>query len=108
MIEKDYTDKHGIQRRVLVQDEYSDPAKGILKSIYLDEELKERGWTTENIKSLYNELWKRQLITAADLLKNEAPALVRAALVAVLSLDIQTLQSIAKDQVQNGRTNRRT
>lgn len=108
MISKDFKDKQGIPRRALVPDEYSDPKKGIIISIYLDEELRKRGWTPENITRLYDELWKRGLITPADVLNPQAQHLLRASLLAVVQMDSQTLQSIAKEQTQDGRPNHRT
>lgn len=102
MIERDYVDKKGIPRRVLVNDEYDDPAKGIVTSLYLDEKLKEKGWADYQISRLYEELWKRGIITPAQV-TSESHALLRSALQAVMSMDVMTLQSIAEDQ-QNGRT----
>ena len=108
MIEKDYKDKKGIHRRALVPDEYSDPAKGILISVYLDEELKKRGWANDNITKLYDELRKRNLITCADFQNPQAQQLLRASLLAVSQMDVQTLQAIAMEQTQDGRTSNRT
>lgn len=102
MIERDYVDKKGIPRRALVNDEYSEPSKGILTSIYLDEKLRELGWADYQIARLYQELAKRGLVACADF-KNESHALMRSALMAVLALDVQTIQSIAEEQ-RNGRT----
>lgn len=108
MIEKDFKDKKGIHRRALVPDEYSDPAKGIIVSVYLDEELRKRGWSNDNISKLYTELRQRGLITPADFLKPQAQQLLRASLLAVSQMDVQTLQAIALEQTQDGRTNQRT
>lgn len=102
MITKDFKDKKGIHRRALVPDEYSDPAKGIIVSVYLDEELRKRGWSNDNISKLYTELRQRGLITPADFLKPQAQQLLRASLLAVSQMDVQTLQAIALEQTQDG------
>lgn len=102
MVEVDYVDKKGIPRRVLVNDEYDDPAKGIITSIYLDETLREKGWADYQIKRLYEELTKRGIITPAQV-TSVSHALLRSALQAVMSMDVQTLEAIAETQ-RNGRT----
>lgn len=107
MLEKDYVDKKGIPRRALVETETSPPDKGILTSFYMDDVLRERGCSADFIKTLYNEMVTRGLITPADILEPQAAELLRAALLATIRLDVQTLQGIAKEQFNNGRTNHR-
>lgn len=107
MQEKDYTDRKGIPRRSLVETEVSSPEKGILISIYLDEALKERGCSTEFIKKLYQEMHKRGLVTPADVRNPKNADLLRASLQSTILMDVQTLQSIAEEQLTNGRQYRK-
>lgn len=105
MLKKDYKDKNGIPRQALVESETSPPDKGILTSIYLDEVLRERGCSPDFIKRLYTEMVQRGLVSPFDVLAPKAPELLRAALLATIRIDVQTLQQIAQEQLPNGRTN---
>lgn len=107
MQERDYIDKKGIPRRALVETETSPPEKGILTSIYLDEALKERGCSAEFVKNLYHEMHKRGMVTPADVRNPRHAELLRAALLATIRLDVQTLQSLAEEQFGNGRKQHR-
>lgn len=106
MIQKDYKDKKGVPRRALVETETSSPNEGILTSIYLDEFLRAQGCSPDFIKRLYIEMVQRGLVSPFDVLAPKAPELLRAALLATIRIDVQTLQSIAKEQLPDGiRTN---
>lgn len=107
LIEKDYTDKHGIPRRVLVEGETSAPDKGILVSIYIDDVLKEKGCSPEFRKRLIIEMHKRGLITPEDVRNPKSAELLRAALLATVQIDVQTLQAIAEEQFTNVRNHHR-
>lgn len=103
MQEKDYIDKKGIPRRALVETETSPPDKGILTSVYLDEALRERGCSQEFIRKLYTEMHARGLVSPEDVQSPRNADLLRAALQSAYLMDVQTLQMIAKEQVNNGR-----
>lgn len=101
MLVKDYVDKKGIKRRVLVPDESTPPEQGIPQSVDFDEELQSKGNSPEFVKRLYNELAARGLITPSDFLKADSPMLIRSALLSTIQVDAQILQTIAKEQLQN-------
>lgn len=105
MLKKDYKDKNGVPRQALVESETSPPDKGILTSIYLDEFLRAQGCSPDFIKRLYTEMFQRGLVSPVDVLAQKAPELLRAALLATIRIDVQTLQSLATEQLPNGRTN---
>jgi len=107
MLEKNYKDKHGIPRRALVETETSPPDKGILTSIYLDEYLREQGCSPDFIKRLTSEMFQRGLVSPVDVLSTKAPELLRAALLATIRIDVQTLQTLAQEQLPNGTTTHR-
>lgn len=106
MLKKTYKDKNGIPRQALVESETSPPNEGILTSIYLDEFLRAQGFSPDFIKRLYTEMFQRGLVSPADVLSNKAPELLRAALLATIRIDVQTLQQLATEQLPNGRTNK--
>lgn len=108
MIQRDYTDKDGILRRVMLPDDMTPPEQGILISVYLDEELKNRGHPIDFIKRLYRELWARGVVSPSDYLRAEAPTLLRSALLATYTTDVQELQLIAKEQQPHGNTRRKS
>lgn len=103
MITKDFNDKDGVKRRVLVTDESTPPEQGIPLSIQLDEELRKRGNSPDFIRRLYTELSARGLITPSDFLRAESSMLIRSALLSTIQVDSQILQSIAKEQSTNGK-----
>lgn len=104
---KNYKDKNGVPRQALVESETSPPDKGILTSIYLDEFLRKQGCSPDFIKRLYTEMVQRGLVSPFDVLSSKAPELLRAALLATIRIDVQTLQSIAMEQLPNGTTTNR-
>lgn len=98
----DYTDEHGIHRRVLLPKDFDgDPAEGIpvsldLTHLYPHMPPDFHAWLTE-------ELWARGLVEPKDFLTPAAPELIRAALFGAVRQDTLSIMALAKEQQSHAR-----
>jgi len=91
----DYTDKHGIKRRVILPDDDSiPPDEGIMVSVDLERIFDHM--SPESLKQLYNECWIRGLIEPSDFQKPGAGELYVQVMRAVYRHDWLTVKNLAE------------
>jgi hypothetical protein len=97
LVNIDYRDEHGIDRRVLVpEDDGANPSEGVplsldVDSLYEHMPIKFR-------QQLVKELWARNLIEPADFLRPGAAELIRAALLSVVKRDTMDILNLARER----------
>lgn len=94
-VKRDYTDRDGIQRRVIIPTGITDYAEGIPISLAVDTLFAQSG--IEYRRALIDELWARGLIEPCDYLKPGAAELITAALRAANKRDALDIISFAKE-----------
>jgi hypothetical protein len=94
-VKRDYTDRDGIQRRVLVPANVTDYTEGIPISLPVDTLFAH--CAVEYRRTLIEELWARGLVEPCDYLKPGAAELITAALRAVNKKDALDIISYANE-----------
>lgn len=95
----DYTDQHGMKRRVRVPAGVSDYREGI--PVSLDADRLFDHCSPEFRQMLVNELWARGLVEPCDFKQPGAPELVRAAILACVKKDALDVVSLANNECRS-------
>lgn len=94
-VKREFVDRDGIRRRVLVPADVTDYSEGIPVSLPVDTLFAH--CAVEYRRSLIEELWARGLVEPCDFMKPGAPELITAALRAVNKKDALDIISFAHE-----------
>lgn len=94
-VKRDYVDRDGIQRRVLIPPDVTDYGEGVPLSLDVDVLFRHCG--IDFVRDLSAELWARGLIEPADYLKAGAAELITAALRSVVKRDALDILALARE-----------
>lgn len=100
MIVRDYDDKYGIRRRVLLPDDDTNVEEGVPISMFWDAFFLERGFSLGFVKRFVDETWGRNLITPQECADQRNAELLRAAWLGAAKADVLDLQGLAREQLK--------
>ena len=91
MVKVDYVDSNGLNRRVLLKNEYDNPQKGIPIDVYETINELYSNATNEFKNGFYTRLWNMGLVEPHNFASNDAKTKVRQCLNASLACDATDL-----------------
>lgn len=104
MVTRDYEDKYGIKRRVLLPDDDTKVDEGVPISMFWDAFFLERGYSLGFVKRWVDETWGRNLITPDECANQHNAGLLRAAWLGAAKADVLDLQGLAREQMKENKT----